>query len=289
MNIFQRWKQTTIANKSLVISGFLMAFGTLFYAGAASVQVWIMRRSAHDASLQTDKIIRAAQDQASAAQKIADASDRNAVAAKSFSASADKINRETAKAVLELRRSADDAENASAQSSQNAQRVLDATIEATRLEQRPWLAAHDGGINNFKLNEPFRATVVIWNTGKTPALYVKACTQLMEANVDLDGPMDYSYPGPGVNWHDIGALPPQTPLTFTETDEPDHHVGRTFDEIIGGTKFLFIWGQLIYLDSSGKPISINNLQRHVTRFCWEYDRLTKQFGLCRDSDANTMN
>jgi hypothetical protein len=53
MNIFQRWKQTSIANKGLVFSSILMAFGTLFYAGTAIVQVCIMKQNAHDVSLQT--------------------------------------------------------------------------------------------------------------------------------------------------------------------------------------------------------------------------------------------
>lgn len=95
MNLFQRWKQTTIANKGLVFSSFLMALGTLFYAGAATVQVFIMKHSARDASLQTDKLIKAAQSEGAAAQ-------RNAEAAASFAASAEGINKETAAAVRRL-------------------------------------------------------------------------------------------------------------------------------------------------------------------------------------------
>lgn len=72
---------------------------------------------------------------------------------------------------------------------------------------------------------------------------------------------------------------PQTTYIITETDEPDHHLGQLYNEITDGTKFLFIWGQLIYWVLSGKPMSIANIpQSHITRFCWKYDRLTKQFG-----------
>ena len=71
MNLFQRWKQTTIANKGLVLSSILMAFGTLFYAGAAIVQVRIMKRSARDVSSQTDKLIEQANRNATAASQFA--------------------------------------------------------------------------------------------------------------------------------------------------------------------------------------------------------------------------
>ena len=45
MNLRQRWKQTSLPNKLLVITGALVAFGTLFYAGAAVVQIWILEES----------------------------------------------------------------------------------------------------------------------------------------------------------------------------------------------------------------------------------------------------
>jgi hypothetical protein len=93
MNIFQRWKQTTIANKALVVTGALMAFGTLFYASAAIIQVCIMKRSAEATSEQIDKLIKAADIQASAAGKIAAASTRNANAAETFSEAAKRLAR----------------------------------------------------------------------------------------------------------------------------------------------------------------------------------------------------
>jgi len=45
MTVQQRWKQTSLPNKLLVITGALVAFGTLFYALAAGVQVWLLRES----------------------------------------------------------------------------------------------------------------------------------------------------------------------------------------------------------------------------------------------------
>ena len=45
MTLRQRWKQTSLPNRLLVITGALVAFGTLFYAGAAVVQICILEES----------------------------------------------------------------------------------------------------------------------------------------------------------------------------------------------------------------------------------------------------
>lgn len=45
MNLRQRWMKTTVANQALVATSILVALGTLFYTGAAIVQVWLMNES----------------------------------------------------------------------------------------------------------------------------------------------------------------------------------------------------------------------------------------------------
>jgi len=125
MNLLQRWKQTTISNKALVITGCLAAFGTLFYAGAATIQVCIMRKSARDASWQMEKLIQQAE--------------KNASAASQFANSASQIQQTTGNAVLQLKRAADDSENAIKQASKNAQDALDASIKSSHLDERAWV------------------------------------------------------------------------------------------------------------------------------------------------------
>jgi hypothetical protein len=61
MNLFQRWKQTTIANQLMVITTAVVAFGTLFYVGVAIFQYYLMKESARQASEQTDRLIAATQ------------------------------------------------------------------------------------------------------------------------------------------------------------------------------------------------------------------------------------
>ena len=45
MNLRQRWKQTSLPSQLLVMTGALVAFGTLFYAAAAVVQICILEDS----------------------------------------------------------------------------------------------------------------------------------------------------------------------------------------------------------------------------------------------------
>jgi len=160
MDIYQRWKQTTIANKGLVFSGTLMAFGTLFYAGAAIVQVCIMKQSAHDVSLQTDKLIKASEAEAFAARK-------NAEAAAAFATSAEGINQQTAAAVAKL-------QNLATATKQAADTASDTLTKGSR----PWIGITGIPVvesitpgqakNTFTVN----LTPVIRNYGSSPALLV---------------------------------------------------------------------------------------------------------------------
>jgi hypothetical protein len=98
-----------------------MAFGTLFYAGAAIVQICIMRENAQDASSQTDKLIKAAQAQA--------------CAAKSFAASAANINAGIGTAVDKLNLQADATKKLAVQ----AQRSADTSQNIFEAANRPYV------------------------------------------------------------------------------------------------------------------------------------------------------
>lgn len=57
MTIWQRWKQTALHNKALVLTSVLVAFGTLFYAGAAAFQLWMMNQTSQHTDEQIGRII----------------------------------------------------------------------------------------------------------------------------------------------------------------------------------------------------------------------------------------
>jgi hypothetical protein len=57
----EKWSRTHIANRLMVWTTAVVAFGTLFYAGAAVFQVYMQKRSADETAKQTDKLIVAAE------------------------------------------------------------------------------------------------------------------------------------------------------------------------------------------------------------------------------------
>jgi len=57
MKLLKSWKQTAIHNKALVLTGVIVAFGTLFYAAAAIFQIYLMDSAAKNSTDQTEKLI----------------------------------------------------------------------------------------------------------------------------------------------------------------------------------------------------------------------------------------
>jgi hypothetical protein len=171
MTIFQRWKQTALHNKALVISGVIVAFGTLFYAGAVIVQIRIAKRSAKATSDQIEKLITAANIQAYAATK-------NAEAAASFARSAEAISTQTKLSVDKFERMAKASEESIRTTQKTATDALQASIDSSRLDQRAWVgieavkSAVTNSTNRFGRPSAMidDVQILIRNTGKTPAL-----------------------------------------------------------------------------------------------------------------------
>lgn len=137
MKIWQRWKQTAIHNKALVFTSVLMAFGTLFYAGAAAFQVWLMDQSSKHTDQQIGILIGNMNWLARSMDYSVKESDQN--------------NREVA---------------------QNAKDALSNTQAQLRLDERAWVVVRGIGPAP-QLDQPWNLRVVFTNTGKTPAKKVE--------------------------------------------------------------------------------------------------------------------
>src|ERR1035437_6030847 len=259
-----------------------MAFGTLFYAGAAIFQVSIMKQSLHDVSLQTDKLINAAQAEASAARK-------NADAAASFSTSADKIREETSHAVDQLRRAAKDSETAMRESSRNAQNALNASIEASKLDKRAWFGISETEVLQYDPSDPakpFRFQILFQNTGKTPARQVHIAGVFQVYDSIVEGPTDSDWK-PLLEYFDkvqeryvVGPnatrrfmVPgPDFDITAAQQNSPygpsRDLITRNYLLFKERTKYLSFFGQATYLD-------IDNRQ-HTTTFClWFFPEMKR--------------
>ena len=141
MNLRQRWQQTTLANKLMVITTSIVAFGTMFYVVVAIFQWQLMKESSEQTSRQTDKVI-------AEVRRIAEVSDESAKQAK-------------------------DALDATIENFRLEQRAWVGAVHAIPPEYK------EGGKNVYvKDGQPMKTGVKIVNSGKTPALNVRTIVSM---------------------------------------------------------------------------------------------------------------
>jgi len=189
MRVLQRWNQTSLPNKLLVITGTLTAFGTLFYACAAILQFYVLKQSSEQTARQMDR----------------------------FVVEADRISNSMQDAVARGKIAIE----ASAAQSKAA---LDSSIELARSEQRAWVGVTEvispkGSTDRFG--------VWITNSGRTPARNViaKATTQyqskearFVPAYIDISAHRSVSVIHPGMRVR-VSTLATRGHLSAQEIDE----------------------------------------------------------------------
>src|ERR1700691_3588014 len=146
MTVVQRWKQTALHNKALVLSGLIVALGTAVSTGTAVFQVCMARKYNRDTTQQIQKLIEAANIQGDAA--------------KSFAASAGKINDGVRQAVEKLNLQADAANRLARDTETANKNVLEA--------DRPWMGAFIS-VANFGVGKKATFSITFANSGKRPA------------------------------------------------------------------------------------------------------------------------
>lgn len=134
-----------------------MIFLTAIVAGSAIFQTVQSCNNNASTAKQVDRII-------CAADRIGGAADR-------FSGSAAHINEGIGNAVIKLQAQAEKMDTARQSSETNSQKALDASIQASRLDERPWIVGNGLSLSS----EPEEGkmptvTITLRNTGKTPAL-----------------------------------------------------------------------------------------------------------------------
>jgi hypothetical protein len=134
MKLLQRWKQTAIHNKALVLTSAIVACGTLFYAVAAIFQIYLMDSAAKNSADQTEKLIVEMRRQSQSMKDMAEAN----------------------KKAVEL-----------------ATQSLKTTQELFRLDQRAWISVIKGSLIEPLDAKKIFFRFVIKNSGKTPALRVR--------------------------------------------------------------------------------------------------------------------
>lgn len=128
------------------------------------------------AGAQTDKLIQAANIQACAATK-------NAEAATSFAESTSELKEQVKTAVHDSEQAAIQSSAVSKTAARNAERSIQATQDAMRLDQRAWV---DGTVTET----PQGFVIRFRNTGKTPAIKVSPPQYVFAADKDAPIPIE---------------------------------------------------------------------------------------------------
>jgi len=217
MMLIQRWKQTALHNKALVMTSVLVAFGTLFYAGAAIFQLSILRESSDRTSRQNDKLI----------------------------AEADRISKSIENSVAQNR-------SALESSISQSKAALDTTVKQFRLEQRAWIATTES-IAAIEPDKPTSFTVSTTNVGKTFAKKVIIRNLVSFSSKELNEvELTSQNPNLGDNSKvaSIAVLAPNFPYQSKDS-VPARYTGLILQRL-GSAGYTYVWGEVTYEDIFGK-------------------------------------
>jgi hypothetical protein len=231
-------------------------------SGAAALFVCLQWYEMHEGGVDTHNLAEAAGDAANAASDQADA-------AQQFSDTAEDINDGISAAAAQLQAA-----------TKNAKASINATQEALRLEQRPWVFISGMDLKPLVLNEPFTVMYSIKNEGRTPGISHKEGRIFMRIS-----------PSP------INRLPEDTSIP------PQFQLGTIFPGIVYGpetmdstancsigtcvvenahiaaynakppTIWVYFYGRIVYTDTWGG--------KHTTSFC-SVSNGTPTFSACME-------
>lgn len=243
MTLRQRWTQTSLPNKLLIVTGGLVAFGTLFYAGAAAFQICLMQQNARDSAAQVERLVSATNG------AITKATEENSKA--------------LTKALGEDRAAFD--------------ATLSQSRDQFRQDQRPylWIANGKTGSPGFiKLLEKDKSGFLqafwdnsIYNFGKTPAYHVGRKFFIQVGNKH---PKSQSY-GEGAN-NPPTLIAPTGEASVKVLSSPNIIQGEIDDlQKPHSGQTINIWGTITYADSYGtnyeSDLCLSRLDSGVVQYC----------------------
>jgi hypothetical protein len=249
---FQRFKKWVwpmeFSNAVMILLTAFIALGTIVSAVAIGFQ-W---HEMHEGGKDTTAIAKAAKQQACAAQK-------SAQAARDFADSAANINVGITAAVKELGRQAREVELSRNTSSETSQKALEASISNFHRDQRAWVGVIkiEGAL---KSNQNFSPTAYFMNSGRTPALHVRASMGVVPGVVGRE-PFLPTWPDNGrgsTNQFMPGVLY-ENSVPMTEDYKKIIESGDFLTELNSGSRTVYVMGRFDYTDTFGEP--------HWTTFC----------------------
>lgn len=174
--------------------------------------------------------------------------------------------------------------NAGKELAQNSVDTLHNTQNAFRDEQRAWIGVEGtNNIKGFSETEPWRVTVIFFNSGRTPARNVQTSGMFITSPVPIAGPSEQQ--AAQLTFRPAQSIAPQGNYREAigadfagEAATPHQILGQQtllsqYNQIKNRELFLYYFGVLKYDDVFGKT--------HQTQFCIMLaDPATKEVGIC---------
>lgn len=226
----------------------------LIFAACVVIFAYLGWQNSKSSSYQTDQLIRAAGISAYAAQQ-------NLQAARDFSTSARNINNGINDAVDRLGDQAKAIEATRKSSANQADRSFKVTLDNFHQDQRAWMGTCSYQMNSFENGKPIEFEITFCNSGKTPASHVFARITYKVSPFAVDGPspedLIQAVFRPSISAAPQGTIEISTGrnrgLAFPGIDNLAHtRLDSAFQAIKSGSMILYYYGDLQYLDLSGK-------------------------------------
>jgi hypothetical protein len=264
----QQETPTEKAARRTAVATVWIAFFTFVSIAVSGGTLWVLKRQLTEirgTGSDTHTLAQAANTQA---QKMSD-----------MSTAADKIRQAAENMVTEDQRIADNAKESLDASNRQSNTALDASIMASRDDQRAWVAQVGMGFDAPEVGKVLKGFVTWNNSGKTfakrvvprvhfgfvPVVIPDENTLMKLAESDILGPSS------------IGVLAPNGQYkTSLETKTPIEDIDK---ERINGTWYTYIWGEMTYDDIFGRT--------HTITFCSSRQGTSGDFVQCPfHNDAN---
>jgi uncharacterized repeat protein (TIGR01451 family) len=256
--LWQRWRAGTIHNQLTVIFTVLIFLATSAYAIFSGYQLSVMKQQVAEmksGSTDTHALAVAADTQSKQAIEQTDKMGKSLK-------KTDDLIRATSDLARESKRSADDADKS-----------LSLARGAMQLEERPWVGAIDLKNLKIKVGEQVTYSLVFSNSGKTPALHLRAKVRASIYPKGIDFVPTYN-PIPETTVSDTQLQPGGQFVSISSLNNPAFALTQAqYDGLTSGAATLYIYEKVTYKDVFGKS--------HETNVC---------FFVLRDlSDAHSCN
>lgn len=255
----------------------VVAFGTLFYAGAAAFQIYVLKQSAAETSRQTDKLIEASDRLASIANQQADDARKANEEMLNKAERLTHANEELVKTATTQANASMSQANTSDVSARAAEKSAAIAEQAFTIGERPYMAVKQIKVNDFEKGKSPTVELVFSNSGKTPALNVHCraySTGRTERRLGAVKYPEVSNLSEGIVETQGSVKEPLIVMSEFSQEAKDTAIEAVKKKQI----WIFVYGIVDYDDGAGR--------HHVLKFCHVYNAESGDMEICEEHNTS---